>query len=88
MVLRKAGHPLFASFNANQCLRRVLATTMARIPSLDDAEHWLRRADESRDLAEQMGDPISREMMLLIARDCEGLAENARDRAAQQQKAV
>ena len=60
---------------------------MARIPSLDDVEHWLRRADESRDLAERMGDFISREMMLLIARDCERLAENARVRA-QKQKAV
>src|SRR5262249_19122248 len=60
---------------------------MARNPSLDDAEHALTRADQSRDLAEQMGDPISREMMLLIARDCERLAENARVRA-QKQKAV
>jgi hypothetical protein len=60
---------------------------MAKIPSLDDAEHWLRRADESRALAEQMGDPISREMMLLIVRDYERMAENACVRA-QEQKAI
>jgi len=59
---------------------------MAKIPSLDDAEHWLRRADESRALAEQMGDPISREMILIV-RDYERMAENACVRA-QEQKAI
>ena len=39
-----------------------------------DPEHWRRRAEESRVLAEQMSDQTSRQMMLRIADDYEKLA--------------
>jgi hypothetical protein len=37
----------------------------------DDPEHWRQRAKEARDIAEQMSDPVSREMMLQIGKEYE-----------------
>jgi hypothetical protein len=46
----------------------------------DDPEHWRQRAKEARDIAQQMSDPVSREMMLQIGKEYEQIAENARRR--------
>jgi len=43
----------------------------------DDPEHWRQRAAETRELAKQEQDPISRAMILQIAEDYESLAERA-----------
>jgi hypothetical protein len=40
-----------------------------------DPEHWRRRADESRKIADQLDDPDARATMLEIARSYEQLAE-------------
>jgi hypothetical protein len=42
-----------------------------------DPEHWRRRAEESRVLAEQMSDQTFRQMMLRIADDYDKLAVRA-----------
>jgi hypothetical protein len=42
----------------------------------DDPEHWRRRAKEARDIAEQMSDPVSREMMLQIAKEYDQIAKS------------
>jgi hypothetical protein len=43
-----------------------------------DAEYWLTRAAEIRAVAEGMRDPISKQIMLQVAEDYQGLAEGAR----------
>jgi len=48
---------------------------------IDDPNHWRQRAEEARTLAEQMSDEGSRQTMLRIARDYDGLAESAEARA-------
>jgi hypothetical protein len=50
-------------------------------PSINDTEHWQKRAEEARALAEQMGDEASKQTMLRIAADYERLAEKAALRA-------
>jgi hypothetical protein len=40
-----------------------------------DPEHWRRRADESRKLANQLDDPDAKATMLEIARSYDRLAE-------------
>ena len=50
-------------------------------PFINDPQHWRKRADEARALAEQMKDPQSKEAMLRIATDYERLAERAAGRA-------
>jgi hypothetical protein len=52
----------------------------------DDPEHWHQRAREARSVAEQMSDPVSREMMLHIAKEYEQVAENARRRTLAKSK--
>jgi hypothetical protein len=47
---------------------------------IDDPEHWPKRAEEARALAIHM-EPMSKEMMLGIAKDYERLAERAAERA-------
>ena len=46
-----------------------------------DPEHWRKRADEARSLANNMKDEISKQMMLQIADDYEHLAKRAEQRA-------
>ena len=50
---------------------------MPDVPHLKDPEHWRRRAEESRVLAEQMRDETSKKIMLGIANDYEKLATRA-----------
>jgi hypothetical protein len=51
---------------------------------LDRPEHWRRRAEQARTIAEQLSDPESKRTMLRIAEDYERLAEQAKMRARRQ----
>ena len=44
---------------------------------INDPEHWRKRADEARNLADDMKDEISKQMTLQIADDYEHLAKRA-----------
>ena len=48
---------------------------------INDPEHWCKRAEEMRTLAEEVKDPQSKQMMLRIAEDYERLAKRADERA-------
>jgi hypothetical protein len=50
---------------------------MQDAPHFNDPEHWRRRAEESRVLAEQINDETSKQMMLRIADDYDRLAVRA-----------
>lgn len=50
-------------------------------PLINDPEHWRKRADEARSLANDMKDEISKQMMLQIADDYEHRAKRAEQRA-------
>ena len=50
---------------------------MPHVPHFNDPQHWRERAEESRALAEQMQDEVSRTMMLKIADDYDKLAVRA-----------
>ena len=47
---------------------------------LDDAEHWLSRAEETRTIAEIMTDAEARRIMFDIAQGYDRLAERAVER--------
>ena len=47
---------------------------------INDPAYWRERADEARRIAEQLADPVSREMMLDIARSYDNLAKIAEER--------
>ena len=48
---------------------------------INDPEHWRKRAEEARALANQMNDETSKQTMLNIAADYDRLAERAEGRA-------
>jgi hypothetical protein len=50
---------------------------MPDVPHFNNPEHWRRRAEESRVLAEQMNDETAKQVMLRIADDYEKLATRA-----------
>jgi hypothetical protein len=47
------------------------------IPHFNNPDHWRQRAEETRVLAEQMGDEKSKQMMIKIADDYDKLALRA-----------
>ena len=48
---------------------------------INDPEHWRKRADEARSVADDVKDQISKQMMLQIADDYEHLARRAKQPA-------
>jgi hypothetical protein len=63
-------------------LRRSLEGEPFVRPSIaNDPEHWRKRAEEMRTLANEIKDPLSKETMLRIADDYERLAKRAHERA-------
>jgi hypothetical protein len=55
----------------------LLAIMRAGRSVIEDATHWRARARETRALADQMSDEVSRKTMLQIADDYDRLAERA-----------
>lgn len=53
-----------------------------REPILDDPEHWRRRAEETRRVAEQLDDPVAKQILLDIANSYDQLAKSAEARRA------
>jgi hypothetical protein len=54
--------------------------TTPTLHSINDPEHWRKRAEEARAVADDITDPDSRRMMLGIADDYEKLAKRAEQR--------
>ena len=52
---------------------------------LDDAEHWLSRAEETRTIAEIMTDPEVRRIMFDIAEGYDRLAERVVERTGRRE---
>ena len=53
---------------------------MSPRPLIHDAEHWRKRAEESRALSGRMTDQVSRRVMLEIAKSYDELATRAEAR--------
>jgi hypothetical protein len=53
---------------------------------LDDAEHWLSRAEETRTIAEIMTDAEARRIMFDIAEGYDRLAERAVERTGNRKR--
>jgi hypothetical protein len=49
--------------------------------AINDPEHWRQRAQEMRDLAVEVNDPLFKQTMLRIAADYDRLATRAEERA-------
>jgi hypothetical protein len=49
---------------------------------LNDPGHWRARAIEARAVAEQITDPVAKQMMLNVAAEYEQLAKRAEERMA------
>ena len=49
--------------------------------AINDPEHWRQRAQEMRDLAAEVNDPLFKQTMLRIAEDYDRLATRAEERA-------
>jgi hypothetical protein len=47
----------------------------------NDPEHWRKRAEDMRTLANEIKDPLSKQTMLKIAEDYDRLAKRAEARA-------
>ena len=62
-------------------LRRSREGNFVPASLINDPEHWRKRADEARSLADDMKDEISKQMTLQIADDYEHLAKRAEQRA-------
>jgi hypothetical protein len=62
-------------------LRRSREGNFVPASLINDAQHWRKRADEARSLADDMKDEISKQMTLQIADDYEHLAKRAEQRA-------
>jgi hypothetical protein len=59
---------------------RRLGDSMPSPHFINEPEHWRRRAEEARTLADQMSDPQSKQAMLRIATDYDRLATRAEAR--------
>ena len=62
-------------------LRRSRERNFVPATLIKDPEHWRKRADEARSLANDMKDEISKQMMLQVADDYEHRAKRAQQRA-------
>ena len=62
-------------------LRRSREGSFVPASLINHPQHWRKRADEARSLADDMKDEISKQMMLQIADDYEHLAKRAEQRA-------
>ena len=58
-----------------------MPSTMLRI---HDPDHWRNRAEEMRNAADEMKDPVTRQTMLRIASDYDELAQRAAERLERQ----
>jgi hypothetical protein len=54
---------------------------MRELP-INDPAYWRERAEEARRIAEHLADPISKEMMLDVARSYDDLAKITQERPA------
>jgi cob(I)alamin adenosyltransferase len=73
--------PTIEALGASEDWSPVGTGQKARMSVLNDARHWLRRAEEARRLAAQMTDPAAKDSMLRIAEEYEKVALRADARA-------
>jgi hypothetical protein len=62
-------------------LRRSLEGAFVPTSIANDPEHWRKRAEDMRTLANEIKDPLSKQTMLKIAEDYDRLAKRAEARA-------
>jgi hypothetical protein len=66
---------------ATDCVTKKALRMSLLSSEINNPEQWRRRAEEARDIAEQMKDMPSKDVMLRIAKDYERLAKRAEERA-------